>query len=137
MGRKVVGAGSLVMWTAMGIGLGIAGGVALAAWVEARRGDRIRRAARSLRTAPGGRATRAAAHEARRALAADALLDALALEVRPVGAGAVELHGWAPTRALRSRALRAVGAVDGIARVIDAIRVHGEDDTPPVEAETA
>jgi len=73
---------------------------------------------------PAGRSARLA----RMALRADAELATLGLRVLPAGAGAVELHGWVATRALRTRALRAVRDTPTIDRVINAILVHGEDD---------
>jgi osmotically-inducible protein OsmY len=49
--------------------------------------------------------------------------------VLPVSAATVELHGWVETRAQRAAAERAVRRVAGLETVINAVLVHGEDDT--------
>lgn len=83
-------------------------------------------------------AARAATDAVRSALAGDAALHGLALEVLPVSAGHVELHGWVPSRALRARAFRVALAVRPGLDVTNRLSVRGEDDvaaTPGPEAQ--
>jgi hypothetical protein len=82
--------------------------------------------------APGGAGR--VARLARQALRADPVLAELGIRVVPVAAGAVELHGWVATRALRARALRTVREAPMVDRVINHLLVRGEDDTPSPDA---
>ena len=66
----------------------------------------------------------------RAALEADPDLRRLELEVTPAGRGAVELHGWVPSRTLRARATRLAATAAGATRLIDSLLVRGEDDRP-------
>ena len=124
--------GGRLFWLLAGAALGVAARVL---W-ERRRGGRladpmhrvIRPQTKAL--SPAGRAARLA----RQALRADPELAGLGLRVVPVTAGAVELHGWVATRALRTRALRAVRDTPTIDRVINNLLVHGEDDAPAAPA---
>jgi hypothetical protein len=52
-----------------------------------------------------------------------------------VSVGVVEIHGWVPSRSLRTRAIRVVHALPGIEQVVDCILVHGEDDVPEDSAD--
>lgn len=72
----------------------------------------------------------------RAALDADPDLRRLALEVIPAGRGAVELHGWVPSRTLRARATRLAATAAGATRLIDSLLVRGEDDRPVEEGPT-
>lgn len=72
----------------------------------------------------------------RAALDADPDLSRLALEVIPAGRGAVELHGWVPSRTLRARATRLAATAAGATRLIDSLLVRGEDDRPVEEDAT-
>lgn len=69
----------------------------------------------------------------RAALDADPDLSRLALDVIPAGRGAVELHGWVPSRTLRARATRLAATAAGATRLIDSLLVRGEDDRPVEE----
>lgn len=70
-------------------------------------------------------------HDAQAALAADATLAGLDLEILPVSRQTVELHGWVPSRAVRTRAHRVVREAIGADAVINCLLVRGEDDTAP------
>ncbi len=74
-----------------------------------------------------------AAHEA---LLVDAEVSACDIDVVPVGRDALEIHGWVPTRQARARALRLVRAAVGESRLIDSLRVRGEDDVAESDAPT-
>ncbi len=73
----------------------------------------------------------------RHALRTDAALAALPLEVLPVSARTVELHGWVTTRHERAHAARVARGIPGLESVINCILVHGEDDTAHLEDTTA
>ena len=64
------------------------------------------------------------------ALAADAILREVEFEVVPVRIGLVELHGWVPTRAASSRAMRLARAAVPDTDVTNRLKVRGEDDPP-------
>mgnify|MGYP002624474578 FL=1 len=70
-------------------------------------------------------------HDAQAAVAADPGLRDLGLEILPVSRQTVELHGWVPTRALRTRAHRAVREAIGADAVVNCLLVRGEDDAAP------
>lgn len=74
-----------------------------------------------------------AAHEA---LLLDAEASTCDLDVVPVGRTALELHGWVPSRQARARALRLVREAIGESRLIDALRVRGEDDVAEIDTPT-
>jgi hypothetical protein len=71
---------------------------------------------------------------ARQELLNEPLLRGLTLQVLPVSARTVELHGWVMTRAQRSIAQRAVRRVPGVETVINGILVRGEDDFPSTDS---
>ncbi len=62
------------------------------------------------------------------ALSADQDLARLDLEVIPVSRQVIELHGWVPSRRLRTRALQLVGDAVGRDAVVNRLLVRGEDD---------
>lgn len=70
----------------------------------------------------------------RAALDADPDLRPLDLDIIPAGRGAVELHGWVPSRTLRARATRLAATAAGTTRLIDSLLVRGEDDRPLEDA---
>jgi len=121
-------ASELLAWTLVGTALGVVAGFALGEFL----GPVDRRRVRDL-LRPGprpGPALRPAelVRVVRAALEGDATLRALDLLPIAAGPGAVELHGWVPSRAVRTRAVRAVGAVAGVDRLVDCLLVRGEDD---------
>lgn len=120
--------GEIIGWTLAGFGIGLLAGGALA--MVAGRGvpARVRRAIGEWRALPPAAPTIAgAARDVLTAINASDLRH-FAIEITPVKQGVVELHGWVPTRAIRARAVRMAAAVSGIERVINSLRVQGEDD---------
>lgn len=120
----------LLLKASLGLGLGFLGGFFLGELLGQVTGDRVRRLARA------GRARMAPAapdpvRAIRDALAGDPVLEAAALDVRRVGTRGVEIHGWVDRRQDRTRLHRlATGAAPDRA-VVNAVRVHGEDDVQP------
>lgn len=79
-------------------------------------------------------------HDAQAAIAADPQLGALAIDVLPVSRQRVELHGWVPVRALRTRAHRISCEAVGADAIVNCILVRGEDDdaeTPSLDVVSA
>lgn len=130
MRRQRLGAGEILGWSALGVGLGLVSGLLLAEWLGDVNRGRVRRVVRSTRTRPAPAALRAAsaARAAREALEAQPDLAELGIEALAVSAGAVELRGWVPNRAARTLAGRVVAEVPGVDTVINSILVRGEDD---------
>lgn len=122
--------GEWVTWAAMGLGVGILAGFALAEAVGSVDRERVERAVRRLGGTPApaplppARAARAAAM----ALAEDLGLADLAIETVPLGPGQVELTGWVPDRRLRALAERTVASLQGITAVVNRLLVTDEDD---------
>ncbi|MDZ4675025.1 MAG: hypothetical protein SGI84_11265 [Gemmatimonadota bacterium] len=67
------------------------------------------------------------------ALEADAELGGLSLTLVPAGRAAIELHGWVPSRRVRSRATRLAAVAAAPVRLVDCLLVRGEDDRPAAE----
>ena len=133
-------ASELLAWTLVGAALGVAAGFVLGEWLGPITPSRARRVLEGgRRPAEGGIHLRAAetASAARLALAQDSDLAQLGLEPIAVGPGVVELHGWVPTRTLRTRAARIVTAAKGIDSLVNCLLVHGEDDAGPAPREVA
>ena len=126
--------GEWVTWAALGLGMGIVAGFALAETVGRVDRKRLARAARRLGDAPprsplpADRAAQAAAV----ALARTPGLADLELEVRALGPGQVELLGWVPDRKRRALAERTVGAIEGITGSVNRLLVDEEDSDAPV-----
>ncbi|HEU5171461.1 MAG TPA: BON domain-containing protein [Gemmatimonadales bacterium] len=119
----------LVAWAALGVASGLAVGFMLGEWFGDVNAPRVRRAARRMRQPPRPPLSAAgAARAATAALAADPELRSLGLEATAIAAGTVELHGWVPSRAARTRAARLAGTVPGVESVVNSILVRGEDD---------
>jgi len=122
----------IVGWTGLGVLTGLFAGFALSEWVGGVSRPRVRRLVRRRPRLPRPALTPAAcARAAAAALAADPALGDLGLRATAVAVGAVELHGWVPSRALRARAGTAALGVPGIERVVNSILVRGEDDLDP------
>ncbi len=111
---------------------GLVAGFALSEWVGGVNRPRLHRIATRIRDREQPpRPARSAADGARAvvaALRADPRLTDLALEAIPAGLGAVELHGWVPSRPVRAHAGRVARAVPGIESVTNRLLVRGEDD---------
>lgn len=122
-------------WALVGFGAGLAAGFVLGELFGQGGSHTIDRMVKRVRSAgvsaPGARAARR--HRVLEALAREPGLQGTAFEVIPAGRGALELHGWIATRALRASALRlAQAAADGDT-VVDCLLVRGEDDGRPEE----
>lgn len=111
-------------WAVMGTAVGVVAGL-YAAEALAVQPQRVRRLVR-----PRAQPVRVGflARLARQHLRDEPLLHGTAIEVLPVSARTIELHGWVATRSQRAAAERAVRRVQGLESIINAILVHGEDD---------
>jgi hypothetical protein len=118
-GNPVSAAGTIVLGLALGAAAGWMVGEWLAPSAMRRIGVPRRAAARSMAEL---------VRDAQGALAADPVLEAIPLEVRPVSRQRVELHGWVPSRRLRAHANRVAGEAVGAESVINCLLVRGEDD---------
>lgn len=126
--------GEWVTWAAVGLGVGIVAGFALAETVGRVDRKRVARAVGRLGAAPppaplpADRAAQAAAV----ALARTPELADLELEARALGPGRVELLGWVPDRKRRALAERTVSAIAGITGLVNRLLVEEEDPNAPV-----
>lgn len=126
--------GEWVTWAALGLGMGIVAGFALAEAVGKVDRKRVARAVDRLGAdplpvpLPADRAAQAAAV----ALARTPELADLELEARALGPGRVELLGWVPDRKRRALAERTVGAIEGITGLVNRLLVEEEDSNAPV-----
>jgi hypothetical protein len=130
-------ASELLAWTLVGTALGVAAGFVLGEWLGPLTPARARRVLAGGRPLASGARLGVAetAAAARLALARDPELASLGLEPIVVGPGVVELHGWVPTRALRTRGARITAAADGIDTVVNCLLVRGEDDSAEARRE--
>jgi hypothetical protein len=119
----------VALWTALGLGTGLVAGFALSEWVGGVSRVRVQGVARRLREASPTRLTTAASAQAvLTALRAEPRLAGIPVEALAMARGVVELHGWVPSRAVRTLAGRTALAVPGIESVINSLLVRGEDD---------
>jgi len=125
--RERLGTAETLGWSAVGFGLGIAGGLWAAGWLGRVTRARVVDDFRAAR-APSSRTAGALAAAVLEALDADPSLAALGLTPIPVTRGTVELTGWVPDRSARARAVRLAAQVPGLTDLINSILVHGEDD---------
>ena len=122
----------LLAWALVGAAVGAAAGLVVGEFFGPMARQHVRRLGTPL---PAGRngdgpplKPRELVRVVRAALDADPELKALELEPVPAGRGAIELHGWVPSRALRTRAVRLVRAVPGLDTLVNCLLVEGEDD---------
>jgi hypothetical protein len=128
----------IVLWSGLGIGVGLVGGFVLSEWVGDVNRRRVSGVARRLREGlPSRLTTSATARSVAAALAAEPRLTDLGIQVLAVARGVVELRGWVPTRAARTIAGRTALAAPGIESVINSLQVHGEDDLRSAEGSRA
>ncbi len=120
--------GETLGWTLAGFGVGLLAGVAAAALLGRGVPTRVRRAFGTLRGPAALPPTIAAGARAVRAAIDQSDLRHFTIDVVAVRANVVELHGWVPTRLIRSRAFRLASQVAGIEQVINSLLVQGEDD---------
>jgi hypothetical protein len=120
--------GEILGWSLAGLCAGLLAGVALAMMTGRGAPGRVRRAITSWRETPAPSPTIAGGARNVRASLEQSDLRHFPIQVVPVRAGVVELHGWVPTRTIRARAARLACAVSGIEQVINRLLVQGEDD---------
>ena len=127
--RDRLGGIQMVLWTGLGLGVGLVAGFALSEWVGGVSRMRMTGVARRFRQpAPTRLTTSASARAVLATLQAEPRLTGIPMEVLPVARGVVELRGWVPSRASRTIAGRAALATPGIESVINSLLVRGEDD---------
>lgn len=126
-------ASELFAWSLVGAAVGLVAGFAMGEWLGPVSLERAgRRLTRRRDTTEGGVPLKTAetARAARLVLERDSELRGLGLEPLAVRPGVVELHGWVPNRASRTRAARLVAATEGVETLVNCILVRGEDDAP-------
>lgn len=121
--------GGLLAWAAAGTIMGVLAGL-YAGQALATQPARVRRLVRPRPQQP----VRVGflARLARQHLRDEPLLQGVVIEVLPVSARTIELHGWVTTRSQRAAAERAVRRVEGLESIVNAILVRGEDDRKPL-----
>jgi len=136
--RDRLGGLEIVLWSGLGIGVGLVAGFVLSEWVGDVNRSRVSEVARRLREgSPSRLTTSATARSVAAALAAEPRLTDLGIQVLAVARGVVELRGWVPTRAARTIAGRTALAAPGIQSVINSLQVRGEDDLRSAEGSRA
>ena len=136
--RDRLGRLEIMLWSGLGIGVGLVAGFVLSEWVGDVNRRRVSGVARRLREgAPSRLTTSATARSVAAALEAEPRLAGLGVQVLAMARGVVELRGWVPTRAARTIAGRTALAAPGIESVINSLQVHGEDDTRSAEGSRA
>lgn len=133
-GTSLVG---LLLWSAGGALLGLGAGLLASETIGEAGPARLRGAIQARRPRRALWRTGHLARLVRHALRTDPALAALPLEVLPVSARTVELHGWVATRHERTHAARVARGIPGLESIINCILVHGEDDTVHFEDTTA
>ena len=122
----------LLAWALVGATVGAAAGFVAGEFFGPMARQHVRRMGTPVPPRAGGDGAplkpRELVRRVRAALDADPDLKALELELLPAGRGAIELHGWVPSRALRTRAVRLVRAVPGLDSLVNCLLVDGEDD---------
>jgi hypothetical protein len=126
----------LLGWSIGGAALGLAAGFVVSETLGEVGPARIKGLVRQRRRPKPAR-TGQLARLVRQALRADPALAHLTLDVLPVSARTVELHGWVASRAERTLAARVARGVPGLDTIINCILVHGEDDFNSPEDSTA
>ena len=127
--------GGLLVWGALGLGVGVLAGFALAEAVGMVDRKRVGRALDRLSAEPLPTPL-PALKAARRVVVALARFPDFAeteLEVRGLGPGRVELRGWVPDRRTRALAERTAAAIAGITAVVNRLLVQEEDSDAPAQ----
>lgn len=118
-------------WVVAGFTLGALTGWLIGEWTGGVSRERVTGLVDRLRRdPPDPEAPSSPRERVRAALDTDPDLRGLDLTVIPAGRLAIELHGWVPSRRLRSRATRLAATAAGPLRLIDCLLVRGEDDRP-------
>jgi hypothetical protein len=136
--RDRLGGLEIMLWSGLGIGVGLGAGFILSEWVGDVNRNRVSGVARRLREgSPSRLTTSATARAVAAALDAEPRLAGLGIQTLAVARGVVELRGWVPTRAARTIAGRTALAAPGIESVINSLQVRGEDDSRSAEGSRA
>lgn len=136
--RDRLGGLEIMLWSGLGIGVGLVAGFVLSEWVGDVNRSRVGELARRLREgSPSRLTTSATARSVAAALDAEPRLAGLGIQTLAMARGVVELRGWVPTRAARAIAGRTALAAPGIESVINSLQVRGEDDTRAAEGSRA
>ncbi len=119
----------------LGLGLGLAAGLVLGEWLGGQDRKTLAGRLNPWRKREAAPPEPSQLTDRLRAALTEALgPDAAGLELVPVGRQGIELHGWVPSRAARTRAIRAATATIGSSlRLVDCLLVSGEDDLPNAE----
>jgi len=130
--RDRLGGAEIILWSGLGLGVGLVAGFALSEWVGDVNRMRMRGVARRIREgSPSRLTTSATARSVAAALDAEPRLAGLGIQPLAVARGVVELRGWVPNRTARTIAGRTALAAPGIESVINSLLVRGEDDLRP------
>jgi osmotically-inducible protein OsmY len=136
--RDRLGGFEIILWSGLGIGVGLVTGFALSEWVGGVNRTRVSGVARRLREGvPTRLTTSATARAVAAAIDAEPRLAGMGIQALAMARGVVELRGWVPTRAARAIAGRTALAAPGIESVINSLQVRGEDDLRPAEGSRA
>lgn len=119
----------------LGLGLGLAAGLVLGEWLGGQDRKTLAGRLNPWRKRPAAPPQPSELTDRLHAALATALgPDGAGLELVSVGRQGIELHGWVPSRAARSRAMRAATATIGSSlRLVDCLLVLGEDDLPTAD----
>lgn len=117
-------------WVVLGFGAGLAAGFLLGEVFGGGAPARVGRLVRGLKRKPAPERPSARATTILSVLEAEPELTGLRFSLVPAARGGLELRGWVPSRALRSRALRLAHAASGGLTILDRLLVRGEDDAP-------
>jgi len=114
-------------WAMLGVGTGLAVGLFLGEWLG---WQRLRRRPDTPPHAHAGTADTIAqtVKAVRNAFDQDDAFHSLAITVRALAPGMVEVSGWVDDRATRARVIRFAQTVPGIREVLHSLLVRGEDD---------
>jgi hypothetical protein len=118
-------------WALLGFGAGLAAGFVLGEVFGGGGSQRIGRLVGGLRRKPVPERPSDRATTILAVLEAEPELSGLRFSLVPAAGGGLELRGWVPTRAARSRAMRLAHAASGGLAILDRLLVRGEDDAAP------
>ena len=131
--------GDLLVWAAMGLGVGVLAGFALAEAVGTVDRKRVGRALDRLAADPSP-APLSPVEAARKVVIALARFPDFAdheLEVRGLTPGRVEIQGWVADRRTRALAERVAAAIPGVTAVVNRLLVQDEDSDKAIGLELA
>jgi len=115
-------------WALLGFGTGLAAGFLLGEVFGGGGTARVGRLVGGLKRRPSAERPADRASTILAVLEAEPELAGLRFSLVPAARGGLELRGWVPSRAARSRALRLAHAASGGLPLLDRLLVRGEDD---------